>query len=241
MKIKQLAMLILVTGLSGATPDQVAVPHIMSFFFVPCSSNSACRALPEFHEIMETINHEDLPFQQLRHHLISPLVKGIYTSYAGYITYSDYNGQVTLPNKQPAAKVNVVITSQIYPVLSQGVTVHHFEVPEEVDTEHYTISRIQDESSKKWYWDVVKKPRPKHTIINEQTLVIHAKPKDIEILSGRYPAQPGPHLILPDMYVLTGIDTPFCVLKFLKVNQFFEPLEIQKRNDPQSYRTAIRP
>lgn len=217
-------------------------PHIISLFMVPCALNKACaQKFP--HDKLEDIvgSHTEMAQEILKRHLASPLVQGIYVNYLGYLTYTDYNGQIMLPNKESQNELTVVVTSQIYPVMLQGNTVHHFEIPQEIEAHFYQYNLKQDDSHKQWHWNIKQIDRPASSKIPVHALIIMAKPKDLEITPGTFPAHEAPNFILPDIYVHTGIDTPFCVLKFLNINRFFEPLAIEKQYKEQSYLQAPLP
>ncbi len=112
----------------------VETPHTISFFMVPCATNPACAQKFPADKLSTVISHHtDVSSMILNRHITWPLVKGIYVNYVGFITYTDYNGQIFLPNKQAGNSLLVVVTNQIYPVIFQGNTVHHFEIPQEVD------------------------------------------------------------------------------------------------------------
>lgn len=216
-------------------------PHVISFFMVPCASNPACAKKFPAEKLPEMVkSHTDINDMILQRHLTSPLVQGIYVNYVGYITYTDYQGEILLPNKESSDSLIVVVTSQIYPVLFQGNTVHHFEIPEEVDAAFYQYNLKHDEKNKKWYWNITQLERPAKSQIDNHALIIMAKPKDIEITPGTHESRPGPNFILPDIFVHTSIDTPFCVLKLLKINRFFEPLVIEKKLEAQSFAQAVK-
>lgn len=224
-------------GLGG---QSAPTPHVISFFMVPCASNPTCSKKFPTEKLPEMLTpHTQLSEMVLTRHLASPLVRGIYVNYLGYLTYTDYNGQVILPNKEAGTSLTVVVTSQIYPVIFQGNTVHHFEVPQEVDAAFYRYNLTHDEKHNKWYWHITSLERPANSQLDIHALTIMAKPKDIEIMPGTYAAIPGPHLILPDVFVHTSIDNPFCVLKFLKVNRFFEALVVETKYETQSFSQAL--
>ncbi|MBY0110347.1 MAG: hypothetical protein K2X90_04520 [Candidatus Babeliaceae bacterium] len=227
--------------LNSIIAETAPTPHVISFFMVPCASNPACvKKFPADKLPTMVASHDKINNMILQRHLTSPLVQGIYVNYLGYLTYTDYQGQILLPNKESGNSLTVVITSQIYPVLFQGNTVHHFEIPQEVDAAFYEYTLKQDEQHKKWYWNIMHKERPKNSQVPTHALTIMAKPKDIEIMTGTYEAIAEPNFILPDIFVHTSIDNPFCVLKFLKVNRFFKPVEIEKKVDTQSFAQAIK-
>lgn len=240
MEKKLLFLSIVLAIFAQLYPQAAPTPHVISFFMVPCAANPACAR--KFHESMHDIvgSHTEIANEILKRHLVSPLVQGIYVSYLGYITYTDYNGQIMLPNKESSDELTVVVTSQIYPVMQRAKTVDHFEIPQETDAHFYDYTLKHDVKNKKWFWNIKQIERPKDSKIPNNALIVLAKPKDIEIVPGTFESLAGPNFHLPDMYVHTGIDTPFCVLKFVKINRFFEPLIIEKKYQEQSYSQAAR-
>lgn len=233
-------VLILLTITAAVSAQVAPTPHVISFFMVPCASNPACAKKFPTEKLPDLVtSYTGVNSMILKRHLTSPLVQGIYVNYKGYITYSDYQGEVLLPNKQSGDSLTVVVTSQIYPVLFQGNTVHHFEIPQEVDAAFYQYNLKHDAKNKKSFWNITQLERPATSRIDTDAVIIMAKPKDIQITPGTHEAIAGPHFILPDVFVHTAIDNPFCVLKFLKINRFFQPLMIEKKFEPQSIIQAV--
>ncbi len=167
--------------------QSVPTPHVISFFMVPCASNPACAKKFPADKLPEMIpSHTAMNDMILERHLTSKLVQGIYVNYVGFITYTDYQGEILLPNKESGDSLLVVVTSQIYPVLFQGNTVHHFEIPEEVDAAFYQFNRKHDEKNKKSYWNITQVERPARSNIENHALIIMAHPKDIEVIQGTH-------------------------------------------------------
>ncbi len=224
---KCIYLLFVATAVQAMAPS---TPHLISFFMIPCAQNPACaKKFPQ-----ESLKNLNFSQEVLRGHLTSPLVQGIYVTYLGYLTYSDYNGQVTLPNRESENNLTVVVTEQVYPVIFRGNTVHHFEIPEHVDFHIFQYTLAQDPDHKQWHWTVKQLPA-KSRQLPEHALIILAKPQDIEIMPGTFVAHEAPNFILPDIYVHTGANSPVPTLKFLKINHFFEPLVIEKRAQEQAY------
>jgi hypothetical protein len=180
-------------------------PHVISFFMVPCASNPACAKKFPADKLPEINSHTDMNDMILHRHLTSPLVQGIYVNYVGFITYTDYQGEILLPNKESDNSLQVVVTNQIYPVMFQGNTVHHFEIPQAVDAAFYQYNLKHDEKHKKWYWNITQLERPKNSQIDNHALIIMAKPQDIEIIPGTHESVPGPNFIVPDIFVRHAI------------------------------------
>ncbi len=101
------------------------------------------------------------------------------------------------------------------------------------------IPLYHDEKNNIWHWNIVEMERPKNSQIDNHALIIMARPEDVEITPGTYSSVPGPNFILPDIFVHHTIDTPFSILKFLKINRFFAPLVIETKWETQSYAQAI--
>jgi hypothetical protein len=242
--MKKFFCLLIATFISQVSVQALSAPtpHIISFFMVPCGLNQGCSKKFPQEKIGDIVgSHNDMAQEILKHHITSPLVQGIYVNYLGYLTYSDYNGQVIVPNKETNNELTVVVTSQIYPVLLQKNTVHHFEIPQDIKASFYRYGLKDDEKHQKWHWNISTVQRPKKSSIPVNALIISANPDDIEIMTGTFPAHPGPNFIMPDMYVHSQIHNSFNVLKFLKINRFFEPLVVEKQYKEQSYSQAPLP
>lgn len=231
-------------GIAGiALAQQQSTPHDIIFYFIPCVLNPACaREFPQ-EKLMDIVtSHETMGHEILKGHLASPLVQGIYVTYLGYITFTDYNGQIMLPNKEHKNELTVVVTNHIYPVMEPtGNTVNHFQTAPESPADFYLFSLTQDEKDHTAHWHIKKIDRPASGRIPRHALVILAQPHDVEIQQGTFATIWGPHFILPDVYVHTHVETPLSVLRFIKNNRFFEPLVIERKFQEQSYSQAPRP
>lgn len=151
----------------------------------------------------------------------SPLVKGIFSTYAGYLAMSDNDGQTIFPKKHVAPMVYVLITNRITPALMAGNTIHHWDIQEGAKAKMYKIERLHEEGTNIYYWHTEKVPLPAHNHIPLDSITILAKPDHIFVPEGIQLTNDAVNLLLPTIFVKKGIQTNLNALYVLNVRQFF--------------------
>ncbi len=182
----------------------------------------------------EEVTHEDFTEAlqepgKLARQLLKSLVEvghfqGVLASYRGYITTSDYTGQVTFPRGQPLPELNLLITQMVEPVLMIGATVHHLELINSIPAQMYRISRKQDPETEIFYWDTQPKKLPENRKITLDTIILFAKPDNIIVPEGITLTNDSPMLVLPDIYATKELNTAVEALRVLKIRHFFGPV-----------------
>lgn len=151
------------------------------------------------------------------------LVEGIFSSYAGYLSVSDPNGQTTFPLRHYKPYMYYLITPEIFPVIMFGNTIHHWELIPTAPASFFKIEKKKDEDLNEYYWQVTQLPLPEDKIISKKAVIIFAKPNNIYVPEGIIPTTDNPQLILPDLYVKKSISKVPEALYVLTLRQFFAP------------------
>ena len=169
----------------------------------------------------------DIPLQVLRNILTvtlpSKIVSGIFGTYAGYVAMASvFGGQMSFPRKQHSETFIIIITPLIEPIIMLGKTVHHFELIEGVPAAAYKIERKHDTETGLYYWQTSTEQVPANKIIPLNSIVLFARPIDINIPEGITLTSASAQLLLPDIFVRQSFNIVGNVLNLLKIKQFFE-------------------
>lgn len=149
----------------------------------------------------------------------SPLVKGILSTYAGYVAMSDYDGQTSFPKKLVLPLLYLLITNKITPVLMAGNTIHHWEIA--APAQMYKVERLHNDTEDLYYWNIQEVPLPEDNRIPLEAITIIAKPDRIYVPQGITLTDNNTNFLLPTIFVKKGINTNASALYMLNVRQFF--------------------
>ncbi len=149
----------------------------------------------------------------------SPLIKGILSTYGGYVAMSNYDGQTSFPKKHALPMLYLLITNKITPVLMAGNTIHHWEIVG--PAQMYKVERLHNNTEDLYYWNVEEVPIPEDKRIPLEAITIIAKPDRIYVPQGITLTDNNTNFILPTIYVKKGINTNANALYMLNVRQFF--------------------
>jgi len=149
------------------------------------------------------------------------ILDGIFSSYAGFLTVSDLNGQSAFPRKHENPLIYFLITTKITPMMMSGITIHHWELETGTPAAMYSAEKKQDEETDAFYWDVQKIELPENNRIPLETVIVFAKPKNIYIPTGITLSHKSANIILPDIYVKKGINILKNALYVLNIKHFF--------------------
>ncbi len=176
----------------------------------------------------------------------SKLVSGIFSTYAGYICISDYDGRITFPRLQQSARLYIIVTPQITPVMMLGNTIHHWEFNKGEPVKMVLAEQKTDEQTEIVYWDVQEVPVPANNIIppshkgDAASITILAHPDYIYIPLGITPTVHSPHLLLPDIYLKPGFNKIAESLYMLNLSPFFGSLSLQYRLGKKDMRSMMK-
>ncbi len=168
---------------------------------------------------------------------------GLYATYYGFSSYLNSNGQITFPRKTTKDKIVLIITKQLYPIITQGQTVNYFIRLQDTPIAYYECTRHFDNVVKQYYWETRQIEAPRSSIIPVDAIVLHAKPNELYIPEGFSKTIGGQNLILPIIYPTKELNHSYSSLAFLKIKKFFAPIvpntEIKRSGD--RYSLLIQP
>lgn len=164
-----------------------------------------------------------------------PLVAGIFSTYAGYLEVSSYNGQLTFPRRHDKPLIYLAITPRITPMIMFANTIHHWEFEPSAPAALFICERKKDEKTALYFWDMKNIPLPDNNIIPLESLVIIAKPQNFYVPTGITLTHETPNLLLPDIYVKKGINKLTHSLYVLNLTHFFSPEQFMYKKEPTRY------
>lgn len=170
------------------------------------------------------------------------LVSGIFGTYAGYLTVSDFFGNLIFPRLHHGSFVYLIVTTKMTPIMMIGNTIHHWELEEGTPVKMYKAELKKDDETKLLYWDMQEVPVPENKEIpSKQGIVILARPQDIYVPLGIMPTVDSPHLLLPDLYVKKSINKVSNALYMLNINFFFGTLHERAKANKQNLQLIVHP
>lgn len=207
------------------------VGHLITFFITP---------YPD--EKISTI--DDFQADQLCniincHMLNLPINFGIFCTYLGYMTYSNYIGQVIFPRKTVKDSLNLLITNDIEPIFMLKNTIAYWKIFDDASAKMYKLDRKQDNETKLFYWNVQEKQLPKKNKIPLHTIIILANPDDIFLGSGIIQTTGGPQLVLPNIYIKYNKNYVSNALFTLSIKPFFSQIKKIYNERPIGYAEHI--
>lgn len=170
-----------------------------------------------------------------------PTVAGIFSTYAGYLTASSYNGQITFPRKHDKPLLYLVITPIITPIIMFANTIHHWQLEPTIPAALFTCERKNDETTGLAFWEVKQLAQPENNIIPLQALVLIAKPQNFYVPEGVTVTHETENLLLPDVYVKKGINKLKNALYILDLSHFFSPEQFLYKKELLNYQFQPEP
>lgn len=168
-------------------------------------------------------------------YLKQPIIEGIFSTYWGYLSLSNVDGQIIFPRNHTKDSANLLITEKITPIMMIGATVHHWELDQSVPAQIFSVERKQDPETKLYFWDTQKEELPSNNIIQLDTIVLFAKPKNIYIPTGITISDNKPQLFLPDIYAKKGMNKIAQALWLLNIKHFFSSLKKIGKKESSTY------
>ncbi len=192
--------------------------------------------IQEYPEKKEDVIDED---QACNDHKIN-LINGVYATYAGYITNSDKNGQISFPRRTITDSFNLLVTNQIYPIFMFQATIAFWQLASQ-KAKMYKIEKKQDKETELYFWQVQERTLPENKHIPIHTITILADPKDIYVPLGLTLANKSNQVLLPDIYVKKSLDIIKNTLLVLTIKNFFSQIKKVYQDRPLGYRSHILP
>lgn len=170
---------------------------------------------------------------QIKHHY-----KGVPATYAGYITVSNKDGQITLPRASQKASINILASKDVKPIFLNKGTIKHWVTTGNADL--YKVKRKKNKETHAYLWDVKKSSLKKGKRIPLHTVVLIADPKNIYIPEGFSKTTKNVQLYLPDVYVKKGIETVDDAIFATHIRQYFSPILKLYKGMDNGYQTVIK-
>lgn len=127
---------------------------------------------------------------------------GIFSSYSGYLVVSDDQGFTEFVRKHSNPTFHIIVTTDIHPIRTFGMTIHHWELNPNAQAAFYIITREIDPASGSCYWETDTIKNLDSPTIPLDAIIIFAQPESIFIPKGITPcSDAGENLILPPMYI----------------------------------------
>ena len=202
---------------------------VISLFFRPLSLQEEPEKLEAFSKRWAEparIERYQLRFSAERA-LLGSHTAGIPCLYAGFIAFSNANGQVLFPRLQEKEEMYVLITDAIETVMMTDTIVHHLRIPERAHAVLYHLTLFDpDETVESYaYWNITQENHQEHLLENgkipDKTVIVIAKPKNVFYPEKQVITLETANLTLPNLYVRKTIDTITNALYILDFKQFF--------------------
>lgn len=168
------------------------------------------------------------------------LLNSVFATYAGYITNSDKNGQITFPRRTKNNSFNLLVTNQIYPIFMFQATIAFWQLASQ-KAKMYKIEKKQDEETELFYWQVQERDLPESKQVPIHTITILADPKEIYVPTGLTPTNKSNQVLLPDIYVKKNLDIIKNTLLVLTIKNFFSQIKKTYQERPLGYRSHMLP
>jgi len=122
-----------------------------------------------------------------------------------------------------------VVTRKVVPVVAFGNTIDHLAFDKAEQVGFYTIEREKDDVSGALFWRIAKADVPADNKLPLDSIILFAKPKNVEPALGETPTKPGQHFILPDVQVKKGVKIVQRSLYVLSISHFFKPVRLHAK------------
>ena len=223
----------LVYGQELAQGSGIVSPSTLSLFLVLDTQNSsrekATRTLTTPGKLVHALVKEELRRP----------IPGLWATYAGMCTFSDYQGQISFPRRNIDEEVTLLVTQKIKPIIFSGATVHRFTVAEGAPYALYTMTRKNSRDT--FFWEIASGELPPNRALSPFTLTLFAKPEEINVPNDLIITNGSPNLLLPTIGVARGANLTLNTLLFFKVNQFFAPVARAYRYTDDRFATLLIP
>lgn len=217
----------------------ITAEAVITFFMQPYPELSREGTAQEMSANLKKVGK--IASQRLHNILNKEVISGIFSTYGGFLSTSNTNGQTFFPRRHEKPFVYILITERMTPIMMAGNTIHHWELEEKSAASLYKIERKKDELTNVYYWDVEKEELPKDKIVPLESITIFAHPQDFYIPVGIAVTSNNSNLILPDVYVKKGIKIYQSTLYVLNLRHFFGPLNFLYEKRDAGYTSLINP
>jgi hypothetical protein len=171
--------------------------------------------------------------------LQTSLVEGILATYGGYVTSSDYNGELSFPRKHIKNNIEIIITPEIIPIPLFESTILNWRRVPGLPATMYVCEQLYNEQKDQHYWQTNEVPLSEDMTIPLSAIIIVAKPKNMRMESGKTSTNESGNLVLPNVYVKKGINIIDNSLYMLTIRHFFKPVQTEENREPLKILTHI--
>jgi hypothetical protein len=162
---------------------------------------------------------------------------GIFATYAGQLTASGTDGQLTFARRQESPQLKLLITEKMEPIFQVGTTIQYWELKPDVPAALYSITQDRDQDTEIEFWKVERSKLPKNRKISIDTIIIFAKPETTYVPEGITPIKhPGADLVLPDIFIKKSIDSLASSLYILNLKRLFAQVQNMYQVKDKGYR-----
>lgn len=169
----------------------------------------------------------------------APSIQGLIATYGGYITSSNYNGQIIFPRKHQRSVVHILVTSEIVPVPLFENTILNWNRVAGVPAVLYVCEQKYDDKARSYFWHTQEMPLSQDMTIPLSAIIIIGKPKNIFINTGITPTNESANLVLPDVFVKKGINIVENSTYMLTLRHLFKPVVLEENREPLKILTHV--
>lgn len=197
------------------------------------------RSLPEPQHLLNSVKKpskiDQYQFQGIINY--APF-QGIFSTYAGFLGFSDYNGQTLFPLKHTSSFVYLLITDSIFPITMFANTVHHWELVPGNPAAMFKCEMKQDKD-RSFFWHISSVPIPTDNTIPLEAIIILVHPDYVKVHTGIMTATNNPNLILPDIYIKKGINVIKNANYMINLRHLFGTVGMHYNRQPMRYQMDI--
>jgi hypothetical protein len=203
-----------------ARTSDIGLSHTIQLHLIPCHCDIADH----------TTDISGISCHRLINQAFQPWhAHGICVIYHGIYAFSDMHGYVTFAKDHPGTSIDIVVTPFIYPVLSKGQLVDHWNQAMEISHRMYHAVYTHPKDSDHAQWTITPFDQER---IPDDALIILANPHDIIVPQGKIIAAPSHNLILPTLCLTHTSDhepSAYALLKTLKYLRYIRPVHELKQ------------
>ena len=231
------------TAVITNTAIKTSQPATLITFFIKPVAEQATQSTDSQETPWQNMLAKPAHFSRLMlQHSLRPLTyPGMYATYAGFVTHSDANGQITFPRKSLNDDLTLVVTARLQPSIVHGDTVQKLFLRQGFSAAYYHFQRMTDPDSKTSYWNITPIPTPADGTIPGLAVVLLADPEHIIVPQEQIVTISGPTLFLPTLYATKDMDAGLTALSFLKISKYFSLVNMAYQTGNDRYDSVIVP
>jgi hypothetical protein len=160
---------------------------------------------------------------------LMPGISGFMALYSGYVDYSNKDGLISFPLRHTSPRLYLVVTPDIKLVKVKGNTISYLELKKGIPAKIYLFEKREDKN-KQYFWHASEQKIPANRHINNLSVVLLTKPKNVYVALGDFLSNNSKHIVLPnDIYVVGVGGNNKILLESLNIKRYFEPVEFEEQ------------